>query len=191
MWWDNIINRLRTSILFGLKIETSGNSWARGSVETNAAENVWNNVGVSWIGENCSNAWFTIPITYWQINQMYDKTYDLLITFIKEHQYKNISYEYPCWTKTQTYPSRTIMCASHSVAGLVSSFMFSSSVLLGTLSFPIIACIHWSNYLLNFLFPPMLNPLYLAQCLLYIRQSENVSRMNEWVSGWKNKSVNF
>ena len=37
----------------------------------------------------------------------------------------------------------------------------------------------------------MLNPLYLAQCLLYIRQSENVSRMNEWVSGWKNKFVNL
>ena len=88
MWWDNIINRLRTFILFGLKIETSGDSWARGSVETNAAENVWNNIGVSWIGENCSNAWFTIPITYWQINQMYDKMYDLLITFIKEHQYE-------------------------------------------------------------------------------------------------------
>ena len=38
MWWDNIINWLSTVILFGLEIETSGDSWAWGSVETNAAD---------------------------------------------------------------------------------------------------------------------------------------------------------
>ena len=37
----------------------------------------------------------------------------------------------------------------------------------------------------------MLNPLYLAQYLLYIRQPENVSGMNEWLSEWKNKFVNL